>query len=207
MKKLFILLLLIINLNTFALTGGVKGGINYTIPQAKNGYEEHFSNDYGYTFGGFLSFNLTDKLFLNTELMLNSWQFEYEFESYEQKISADYKLFELNLLISYNFIDNFYFNLGVFGGYPVSYKTTYPNQTVTSGSEGKLFSYGLLIGVNYKYDNFLFGISYLINFSSLYNKEYYINENELNCTNEENQEIICQLNKFHQFQLLVGYEF
>ncbi len=207
MKKFFIFLLLIIHLNTFAFTGGVKGGMNYTIPQPISSYEDKYSGDFGYTFGGFLSFGLTEKLFLNTELMFNTWQFQYNIENYEQKISADYKLFEMNLLMSYNFINNIYFDFGVFGGYPISYKTTYPNQTTTSGTEGKLFSYGLMAGISYKYNNFLVNIRYLFNLSSFYNNEYYENEHELDCTTDGNKEIMCQLDKFHQFQLLVGYEF
>ena len=100
MKRLFIFLLLFINLNTFAFTKGIKGGLNYTIPQPLSGYEDNFSNDYGYTLGGFLSFNLIDKLFLNTELMLNSWQFEFKGEnSYDGKYTSysDYKTLDLNI--------------------------------------------------------------------------------------------------------------
>ena len=208
MKKLFIFLLLIIHLNTFAFTGGVKGGMNYTIPQAKNGYEEHFSNDFGYTWGGFLSFNLIDKLFLNTELMLNSWQFEYEVENYGQaieiiQIDAEYKLIELNLALSYNFIDNFYFDFGVFGGIPISFKSSFTDltgvhQTATAGKDYLVPSYGLLASLGYKYNDFLINFRYLFDVSSFLTGDV------------ESCEILdssCYFDKFHQFQLLVGYEF
>jgi len=207
MKKLFIFLLLITHLNTFAVTGGVKGGMNYTIPQPISGFEEHFSNDYGYTWGGFLSFNLIDKLFLNTELMINSWQFEYEEEDYGEIIvvnrNANYKLIELNLTISYNFIDNFYFDFGVFGGIPISFERSFTDltgkhQTITTGKDYLVPSYGLLASLGYKYNNFLINFRYLFDVSSFFTSDV------------ESCEFLsssCYFDKFHQFQLLIGYEF
>ncbi len=213
MKKLLIFLLLIINLNTFAFTGGVKGGLNYTIPQAKSGYEEHFSNDYGYTLGGFLSFNLTEKLFLNTELMLNSWQ--YEFNAIEESIksgNANYQALDFSLLFAYNAIDCIYINLGVFGGFPISYTGKYIYNSNKSSSwesdlDRKLLSYGMLIGLTYKYNKFLVDFRYLYNLSPFLDKEHYEWEMESSCNELGNDSLYCKQNKFHQFQLLVDYEF
>ncbi len=210
MKKLFIFLLLITHLNTFAFTGGVKGGINYTIPQAKNGYEEHFSNDYGYTFGGFLSFNLIDKLFLNTELMLNSWQFEFNGEddyTGNYTDSSNYLNTEIIISLSYNFIDEFYLYLGGFTGFPTKYKrhitTENSDYYANTNFDIVVFPYGLITGISYKYNNLLFDFRYLFNMNSFLSK----GEFETSCEDSENNEKRCQMNYFHQFQLLVGYEF
>ncbi len=213
MKKLFIFLLLIINLNTFALTGGVKGGLNYTIPQAKNGYEEHFSNDYGYTWGGFLSFNLTDKLFLNTELMINHWNFQYDEEYFNEIVylinnDANFKTFEITLALSYNFFDNFYFDFGIFFGIPVSYESSYTDfrgerKTITAADHSSSPSGGLTAAIGYKYNHFLLFFKYLYNSSNMLS----IDNSETGDTTCEFFDSSCSFGEFLQFQLLIGYEF
>ncbi len=208
MKKLFIFLLFITHLNTFAFTGGVKGGINYTIPQAKSGYEEHFSNDYGYTLGGFLSFNLIDKLFLNTELMLNSWQFKYDEEDYGEEImiiteKANFNFIELTLALSYNFFDNFYFDLGIFLGIQAYFKSSFTDitgeyQNITIAKHNTTPSSGINISLGYKYNKFLLNIRYLFDVSPFLSG--YVESCELLTSS-------CYFDKFNQFQLLIGYEF
>lgn len=210
MKKILIILLIFIQLNAYSITKGLKGGINYTIPQPLSKYSEDFSGDFGYNLGGFLTFNVINNFYFNTELIYNSYWFKYDIGENKNNGNDNFKTLDLTLSLMYNFFDNAYFNIGIFLGYPLDYEGKYfdaENNELeyNPGPDYREPTYGLLFGFMYKYNKILFDLRYLYNFSSVLSKENYEAQSGGSCNNSS--DTLCKFDKFHHIQLLIGYEF
>lgn len=204
MKKIFFLLLLIIQLNAFSLPFGVKGGFNYTIPQAKDyGYED-YTGAWGYDIGLFIMTPTVYNFYINIELFYDKFKFNGD-DLFD--VSAPGSLECKSIMgvfsIMYNSFEKHFVSIGIFGTHPIEYIETFRDKTYTR----KPFpSYGLLAGYSYQYNkNIIFDLRYMYNKSSLI--DFKEETKKEPCHSEWNEDIACHMDKFHHIQFLIGYKF
>ncbi len=139
--------------------------------------------------------------------MLSRISFSYTYSDLENNITkSDDTCTSMDFALSFNrnFNKNYYFSFGAFFGFPFEHKITHKvnedkPHTFSLNEEHLEFSYGLLTGITYKTNNFTFDARYLVNFSTLIDKDAvcYSKENDTSCT----------IQLFHQIQILAGFEF
>ncbi len=207
MKKIIIIFMCFLQISVFSYSKGLKGGLNYTQPQPQSDDWDTYSGNIGYNLGIFLNIPLEEEYYsFTSELYFNKLSFSFTDIDEDIKEETDtYTSMDFILSINRNFAKNYYFSLGAFFGIPFEYKTIHKAKeedkphSYSLNKEDIGFSYGILTGIRYKVNNFIFEARYLINFSSLVAKE--------SLCNFEGRSSHCNSWMFHQIQILAGIEF
>jgi len=179
MKKIVLLSSLLVFAASSLLaqvTGGIKAGLNIANITAEYDGENETSEMFtGFQIGGYLNYNLSDKLIFQPEVLYNKVggkQSEYD-PDLQMDISAvfkfDYLSFPLNL--RYNITDNFSLLAGPQIGLLVGAKTSIDffgtSITVDTKDQFKSLDLGFNIGATYSIKKFLLDARYILGLSNI----------------------------------------
>jgi hypothetical protein len=173
MKRLFFILLVILNINIYAGNNSlsVKAGANYSTFNVQYFYEvlDYFPEypEDSYTFGGVLYLSwernnfFSKNLYLNIDIGLNQKGLKQDYST--GTINKHYLSAEIPIILGYRFYNNIKL---YFGGYSslLFYQTTDNHSEFTIFQDKKgggiMIDCGVLLGVEYEYKNYFFNFRF-----------------------------------------------